>query len=161
MQEIEPAFYIWQRGWVGHGEQGRRIGWVVERDDGIAWQVTPGEHRVQIAGEIGARRRERRTGRSFVGGGREQRKRLLEYRGRQAESIQHGAQRAGSQPRRHREAQPRGKFVLGCRESLHCLSILEHGQRAGGRHARIFIIRNHNSAASTRAGSSFAQGLAR
>ncbi|WP_210237193.1 hypothetical protein, partial [Mesorhizobium sp. M3A.F.Ca.ET.174.01.1.1] len=39
---------------------------------------------------------------------------------------------------------------------MHCASILVQGQRAGGRHAKIFIIRNNCSAAPTRAGSSSA-----
>jgi hypothetical protein len=40
---------------------------------------------------------------------------------------------------------------------MHCVFILLHGQRAGGRHAKIFIIRNNCSAAPARAGSSFAR----
>jgi peptide deformylase len=38
---------------------------------------------------------------------------------------------------------------------VHCGAILVQGQRAGGRHAKIFIIRNNCGAAPTRAGSSF------
>jgi hypothetical protein len=75
----------------------------------------------------------------------------------QGRRVEHRAQRAGPESWRHREPQPCGEFVIGCGQGVHCVFILEHGQRVGGRHAKIFIIRNNCSAAPTRAGSSFAQ----